>query len=78
MNNIIMRFGKKINPITKLTPNSAIIPSHAVFGIFLSQCFPKLTPTNDAVKSPKIVINNATRAISKSKTENAMIVPRRK
>ena len=65
------------NPIIRSTANSAMMPSHAVSGIFLSQCFPNAMPKIAAAMSPKIVIRITVIAIGNSNRDRAMISPRR-
>ena len=64
-------------PIIMSTTNSAMMPSHAVLGIFLSQCFPKAMPKIAAAMSPKIVIKITAIAIGNSKMDSAIMRPRR-
>jgi len=71
-----IQFPKMKYPITKSMTNSAMTPSHAVFGNFFIQCFPKAIPNIAAAMSPKIVIRITAIAILKSKIAKAMIIPR--
>ncbi len=64
-------------PMIMSTTNSAMMPSHAVLGIFLSQCLPNAMPKIAAAMSPKIVIRITAIAIWNSKIDNAMISPSR-
>ena len=63
-------------PMTKSTTNSAIMPSHAVSGIFFIQCFPNAIPKIAAAVSPKTAIRITVIAIGNSKRDSARMNPR--
>ena len=57
----------------KSVRNSAIIPSHARSGKFLSQCLPNLIPIIAAAMSPNVVIRITVEASGNSKNVNESI-----